>query len=182
MKKTVEFVKPAVILLIVAAIVALVLGLVDMMTRDTIARNAEEKKTRAMQAVLAADSYEELELPEGASSDIDAVYTAEGQGWVVQVTETGSQGAITMMVGVGEDLTCTGISVTQSSETAGLGAIASQASAAGDAFRGQFVGQVNPVAVTKDGGEINALTGATITSRAISNGVTSALVLCETLG
>ena len=179
MKKAIDFIKPAAILLAVAAAVALVLGLVDLLTRDTIERNAEEKTTQAMQAVLPAGSYEQLAYD--APSDIDAVYAAAGGGWVVQVTESGSQGTITLMVGVGADLTCTGISVTQSSETAGLGAIASQASAAGDTFRAQFVGQSGTVAVTKDGGEIDALTGATITSRAISNGVTAALALCETL-
>ncbi len=181
MKKFIDFVKPAVILLLVAAVVALVLGLVDMMTRDRIAEIAEQTMTNAMQSVLPADSYDELDVePDG---EVDAVYAAAGDaGWVVQVTEVGSQGTITMMVGVGSDLTCTGISVTDSSETAGLGAIASQASEAGDNFRAQFVGQSGTVAVTKDGGEINALTGATITSRAVSKGVTTALALCESLG
>ena len=180
MKKAVEFIKPAAILLAVAAAVALVLGLVDLLTRDTIAKNAEEKRTAAMQAVLPAGSYTPLAVAD--DGEINAVYAAEGLGWVVQVTESGSQGTVTLMVGVSADLTCTGISVTDSSETAGLGAIASQASAAGDAFRAQFVGQSGTVAVTKDGGQIDALTGATITSRAISKGVTAALALCGTLG
>ena len=180
MKKTVEFVKPAVVLLIVAAIVALVLGLVDLMTRDRIAAIAEQTMNDAMQAVLPADSYEDLNVED--NGEVNAVYAAAGGGWVVQVTETGSQGSITLMVGVTADLTCSGISVTDSAETAGLGAIAAQASTAGDNFRNQFVGQSGTVAVTKDGGTINALTGATITSRAISNGVTAALALCETLG
>ena len=182
MKKVIDFIKPAVILLLVAAVVALVLGLVDMMTRDRIADIAEQTKTNAMKAVLDAESYEPVDLGAEAPADVDEAYTAAGGGWVVQVTETGSQGAITLMVGVDADLACTGISVTSSSETAGLGAIASQQSAAGDAFRSQFVGQSGEVAVTKDGGTINALTGATITSRAISTGVTSAIALCETLG
>ena len=182
MKKIVDFVKPAAILLIVAAVVALVLGLVDMVTRDRIADIAEQTKTNAMQAVLPADSYEAVELGDEAPADIDEAYTAADGGWVVQVTETGSQGAVTMMVGVDKDLACTGISITKSSETAGLGAIASQQSDAGEAFRSQFVGQTGTVAVTKDGGTINALTGATITSRAVSTGVTAAIALCETLG
>ena len=177
MKKSLS-IMPAVILLAVAAVVALVLGLVNMMTVGRIEANQREKVEKAMQAVLPADNYEELTAPEG----IDAVYEAEGAGWVVQVTESGSQGNVTMMVGVDQDLACTGISVTESSETAGLGAIASQQSEAGDAFRAQFVGQSGTVAVTKDGGTIDALTGATITSRAISNGVTEALALCATLG
>ena len=182
MKKVIDFVKPAAILLLVAAVVALVLGMVDSVTRDRIAEIAEQTKTNAMQAVLPAASYEQIELGAETPADINEAYAAEGGGWVVQVTETGSQGAVTLMVGVDADLACTGISVTKSSETAGLGAIASQQSDAGEAFRSQFVGQSGTVAVTKDGGTINALTGATITSRAISTGVTSAIALCETLG
>lgn len=177
MKKSIS-IMPAMTLLAVAAAVALVLGLVNMLTAGTIANNQKEKVEKAMKTVLPADAYEELTAPEG----IDAVYEAKGAGWVVQVTESGSQGNVTMMVGVDQDLTCTGISVTESSETAGLGAIASQQSEAGDAFRSQFVGQSGTVAVTKDGGTIDALTGATITSRAISNGVSAALALCATLG
>ena len=180
MKKTVDFIKPAAVLLVVAAVVACVLGLVDMMTRDRIEAIRIETMNKAMQAVLPAESYEDLEVED--NGEINAVYAADVGGWVVQVTESGSQGTITLMVGVDADLTCTGISVTDSSETAGLGAIASQASDKGDAFRSQFVGQSGTVAVTKDGGEINALTGATITSRAISTGVTAALALCESLG
>ena len=180
MKKVIDFVKPAAILLIVAAVVALVLGLVDMMTRDRIAAIAEQTMTNAMQSVLPADSYEDLGVAD--NGEINAAYEAPGAGWVVQVTEVGSQGTVTLMVGVDTDLACTGISITDSSETAGLGAIASQQSAAGEAFRDQFIGQSGTVAVTKDGGQINALTGATITSRAVSKGVTAALALCETLG
>ena len=179
MKKAIDFVKPAAILLAVAAAVALVLGLVDLMTRSTIEENAEAKRVTAMQTVLPAGSYTDLAVED--NGEINAVYEAESLGWVVQVTESGSQGTVTMMVGVDENLTCTGISVTDSSETAGLGAIASQASEAGDNFRAQFVGQSGDVAVTKDGGEIDALTGATITSRALCDGVSAALDLCETL-
>ena len=178
MKKIVDFIKPAAILLLVAAVVALVLGGVNLLTEDTIARNNQEKVEKAMQAVLPAESYEQLEAPEG----IDALYEAADGGWVVQVTKSGSQGNVTMMVGVDESLACTGISITASSETAGLGAIASQQSNAGEAFRSQFVGQTGTVAVTKDGGTINALTGATITSRAVSAGVTAALDACASLG
>lgn len=181
MKNKNSFIMPALILLVVSAIVALILGLVNLMTESRIEAIAEQTKTNAMNAVLAADSYEPIELTD-APSDVDEAYAAAGGGWVVQVTETGSQGTVTLMVGVDPDLKCTGISVTDSSETAGLGAIASQASAAGDAFRSQFIGQSGTVAVTKDGGTINALTGATITSRAVSTGVTTALALCETFG
>ncbi len=167
------------VLLAVAAVVALVLGLVDRLTAGRIAQRQADKLNAAMQAVLYADSYVDLGY---AADDVNALYQAGDAGWVVEVTETGSQGEITMIVGVSTDYRCTGISITSSSETAGLGAIASQNSEKGEAFRAQFVGQTSPVAVTKSGGSIDAISGATITSSAVCKGVTAALDVCTALG
>ena len=172
--------KPGVILLIVAAVASLVLGGVNLMTEGRIEALATEKMTNAMQAVLPADSYADTGYAD--DGEVNAVYAASTGGWVAQVTESGSQGLITVMVGVKSDLTCSGISVIASSETAGLGAIASQASDKGDAFRAQFVGTSGTVAVTKEGGTIDAIAGATITSKAIARAVTAALDVCAGLG
>ena len=180
MNKTVSMFKPGVVLLLVACVAALVLGLVNSGTEGRIAEIAEATVKAAMQAVLPADNYEPADKAD--DGEVNAIYAAEGGGWVVQVTESGSQGLIVMMVGVGEDYACTGISVTESSETAGLGAIAGQASDKGDAFRAQFVGQTGEVQVTKDGGEIDAISGATITSKAVCRGVTAAIAACQALG
>lgn len=172
--------KPGVILLIVAACASLVLGGVNLMTEGRIERLAEEKMTTAMQTVLPSDSYTDTGYED--DGEINAIYAASSGGWVAQVTESGSQGLITLMVGVSPELTCTGISVTESSETAGLGAIASQASEKGEQFRAQFVGVSGTVAVTKEGGVIDAIAGATITSKAVSRAVTAALEACGNLG
>jgi len=172
--------KPGIVLLIVAAIASLVLGGVNLMTEGRIETLAEEKMTNAMQAVLPADSYADTGYAD--DGEVNAVYAASSGGWVAQVTESGSQGLITLMVGVSPQLSCTGISVTESSETAGLGAVASQASEKGEAFRAQFVGVSGTVAVTKEGGTIDAIAGATITSKAISRAVTAALDVCSGLG
>lgn len=173
-----NMIRLGIVLLAVAAVVALVLGLVNAVTAGPIARQQEEKLKAAMQTVLYCDNYVDL----GYSDDeINAMYDAEGAGWVVEVTEVGSQGEITMIVGVAYDYTCTGISITSSSETSGLGAIASQNSEKGEAFRAQFIGQSSPVAVTKSGGSIDAISGATITSAAVCKGVTAAIDACVTL-
>ena len=79
------------------------------------------------------------------------------------------------MVGVDNDGKVLGISVISHTETAGLGAVAAAATSAGESFRGQFVGVSGEVSVAKDGGQIDAITGATITSRAVCAGVQSAL-------
>ena len=99
-----------------------------------------------------------------------ALYQAGDAGWVVEVTPSGFGGTIDMMVGVGTDGVVTGVSIISMSETSGLGSNASR-----DTFRGQFVGASGSVAVTKDNGDIDALTGATITSRAVCDGVNAAL-------
>ena len=179
MNKTLQMFKPGLMLLMVAAVAALILGLVNLGTAGRIAAIAEQTMTNAMQAVLPAASYADT----GAEGDgeIKTIYAAEGGGWVVEVTESGSQGLITMMVGVNADYTCSGISITESSETAGLGAIAGQASEKGEAFRAQFVGQSGTVAVTKEGGTIDAISGATITSKAVCRGVTAAIAACQSL-
>lgn len=179
MSKTLQMFKPGLMLLLVAAAAALILGLVNLGTAGRIAAIAEQTMTNAMQAVLPAASYADTGAED--NGEIQAIYAAEGGGWVVEVTESGSQGLITMMVGVTADYTCSGISITESSETAGLGAIAGQASEKGEAFRAQFVGQSGTVAVTKEGGEIDAISGATITSKAVCRGVTAAIAACQSL-
>ena len=85
-------------------------------------------------------------------------------------------GNLDVMVGVGADGTCTGVSIISHAETSGLGANATK-----EDFRAQFVGKAN-VAVTKDGGDIAALTGATITSRAVCDGVNAAIEAAASVG
>ena len=181
MNKTYTMFKPGLMLLAVAAVAAFILGLVNFGTAGRIAAIAEETMNSAMQAVLPSDNgYGDTGYED--DGEIRAVYTAGNSGWVVEVTESGSQGLITMMVGVSSDYVCTGISITESSETAGLGAIAGQQSEKGEAFRAQFVGQSGTVAVTKEGGAIDAISGATITSKAVCRGVTAAIDACRSLG
>ncbi len=165
------------VLLVMAAAVALVLGLVNLLTAGRIAEIQAQTMQAAMQEVLPAAAYTEVADLSGSEA-VDAIYAAD-TGWVVQTTVSGSQGNITLMIGVDKTYTCTGISVTKHSETAGLGAVAGQAGEKGEAFRAQFIGQSGTVAVTKNGGSIDAIAGATITSSAICNAVTIALAACQ---
>ena len=175
-----KLVRLSLILLAVSAAVALVLGVVNLLTAQRIEELNNASAKAAMQTVLPADSYTELDYT-GAEDTVSSVYQAGAAGWVVEVTESGSQGTITLMVGVNADLTCSGISVTDSSETSGLGAVASQDSEKGNAFRAQFVGLSGLVSVTKDGGSVDAISGATVTSRAVCRAVSAALNACAEL-
>ena len=86
------------------------------------------------------------------------------------------------MVGIDNEGKVLGISVVSHTETAGLGAVSAAGTPAGIAFRDQFVGTSGSVSVTKDGGAMDAITGATITSRAICVGVNAALDCVAGLG
>ena len=113
---------------------------------------------------------------------VSTVYQGE-TGYAVEVTPTtGFNGAITMMVGIDNEGKVLGISVVTQTETAGLGAVAAATTSAGEAFRDQYVGLSGSVSVTKDGGEVEAITGATITSRAICDGVKAALACVANKG
>ena len=152
----------------ITLVVSALLGLVNAVTKEPIAE-ANAKKTReAMAAVLTFDDYSAVDVWQA---------TEAGQpcGYVMQVKPSGFGGTITLIVGVDPDGKCTGVSVVSHSETSGLGANAAAKTSVGEAFCGQFVGASGALAVTKDGGTIDALTGATVTSRAVTNGVSAAL-------
>ena len=170
------FAKLAGTLLLIAAVVAGLLGLVNHITADKIAAINEEKTAASMQEVLPADSYNEIAYT-GSDPTVVKVYEAVGAGYVVEVAPSGFGGTIDMVVGVGADGTVTGVAIINMSETSGLGANASK-----ESFRSQYVGKSGELAVSKDGGEIDALTGATITSRAVTRGVNSALAAAAELG
>ena len=116
-----------------------------------------------------------------ASGIVSKVYKG-ANGYALEVLPGGFDNTITMMVGVDFEGKVLGISVVSHTETAGLGAVAAAKTSAGESFRGQFEGTSGSVAVTKDGGELDAITGATITSRAICAGVNAALDCVAGLG
>jgi len=167
-------------LLLICGVVAGVLAGVNAITVDAIAANQARKTQQALQVVLpGVTGLEEVALT-GDTGSVTALY-ASGDNYAVQVAPVGFDGEITMMVGISGGKV-TGISVISHTETPGLGAVSAADNAKGEAFRGQFVGAEDTLAVNKDGGTIDALTGATITSRAVVAGVNAALDYIKTLG
>ena len=168
----------ALTLLIITSVVAAALAGVNSITAPAIAKLTAEKTQQAIEAVLPGGG-EEIEF---APADlVSKVYKGES-GYAIEVTPGGFDNTITMMVGVDTEGKVLGISIIKHTETAGLGAVAAAGTPAGEAFRGQFVGTSGSVAVTQDGGAMDAITGATITSRAICAGVNAALACAATLG
>ena len=168
----------ALTLLAITAVVAAALAGVNSITKPAIEKLTAEKTQAAIEAVLPGGG-EAVEFP--ATDLVSKVYASDA-GYAVEVTPGGFDNTITMMVGVDTEGKVLGISIIKHTETAGLGAVAAAGTPAGESFRGQFVGASGSVSVTKDGGTMDAITGATITSRAICVGVNAALECVANMG
>ena len=164
-------------LLLITGLVAAALAGVNAITKDAIAANQEKKTQDALAVVLpGVQGLEKVELT-GDAGIVSEVYS-DGENYAVKVLPSGFDGTITMMVGI-SDGKITGISVISHTETPGLGAVAAAQNAKGEAFRGQFVGQEGTLAV---GNQIDAMSGATITSNAVVTGVNAALSYVANMG
>ena len=170
MKTSAYVLKLGVTLFLITALVAAALAAVNMVTEPRIAEAKAEKLQNAISQVLPGGG-EKLDVP--VSGIVTNVYGSD-TGYAVEVQPAGFGGTITMMVGVSKDGEVLGISIVSHSETAGLGAVAAAKTTAGEAFRAGFAGLTGTAAVTKDGGTVDAITGATITSRAVCDGVNAA--------
>ena len=89
------------------------------------------------------------------------------------ISKDGYGGDIQLAVGVDTENRVTGVAILSINETAGLGMNAERD------LVPQYPGKNGRLKVTKDGGEIEAISGATITSRAVTNAVSAALYIAE---
>ena len=198
-KKEGGIVQLVVVLGLITFICALLLGVINGVTADKIAQNAVETRDAAMAEIIPDAEFEDMNtalsadevaaagvtLPAGrTAAQIDGVYKAtkdgEEVGYCVQVEPKGFGGNLTMIVGINADGTVAGAKVTSHAETPGLGA----KSQADPNWITQFAGQTadGQLKVAKDGGTINAITGATITSRGVCEAVTSAIAAAASMG
>ena len=187
-----KIVHDALILTAFTLVIGLILGIVYGITKGPIDEANKKAAQTAYQAVFAdastfaytdfdAAQAEELMTENGYSDEIDDVQVAEDAsgnplGYVITVTaKDGSQANITFSVGMANDGTVNGYSITSISETPGLGDKAKT-----EEFSGQFAGkQVDAFSVVKSApssdSEIEAISGATITSKAMTNGVNACI-------
>lgn len=190
-----KIIKNTLILTAITVVAGCLLGLVYEVTKAPIAAAQENAKQEAYRTVLAdAASFEtddSLDAEEAAGVLTEAGYTSdditevavaldqsgETMGYVITVTShEGYGGDIEVSVGILTDGTVKGIEMLSISETAGLGMKAKE-----DDFKDQFKDkQVEKFSYTKTGEDgddkIDALSGATITTNAVTNAVDSALV------
>jgi len=184
--------KDAMILLAITLVAGLVLGVVYKVTKEPIAQQEAKAKQEACQEVFAdAASFEAVEgfnketaylaiSEQYPNQDIDEAVKAldaSGQilGYVVTVTtREGYGGDIQFSVGIRNDGTVNGISILSIAETPGLGMNAEKV------LKPQFAGRtVEKFEYTKTGAsadnQVDAISGATITTNAIVNGVNAGL-------
>lgn len=175
---------------LITLVCAFLLGLVNQVTAPLIDKNTVKTRNEAMAEIIADAQFEELEVPEEISNPeeknevpITGAYLAtrdsERVGYCFEVKPSGFGGELSLIVGINLDETVAGVQVTSHAETPGLGAKAQT-----DAdWVAQFVGKAadGALAVSKDGGTIDAITGATITSRAVISGVNAAAAYAATL-
>ena len=189
-----EIIKPSIVLFLVCAIMTGALAYVNGVTEPIIDENSRIAEQESLKTVyndadnfLDAKTGEELKT-EGidVSDNIEKLYTAQkdGQsiGYVVSVFSSGYGGKLKILVGIDNDLNIKGISLVSHNETPGLGA-----NAANPKFTDQFLGKApqkefNVVKrVPNDDSEIQAITAATVTSKAVTKGVNEAVALVRSI-
>ena len=190
-----NIVKNTLILTSITVISGLLLGIVYDITKEPIAEAQENTKQEAFRSVLAdASSFETVEdfdasealslLKENGYTSDEITEIAEGIvgsgetiGYVINVmSHEAYDGDLEVSVGIAADGTVTGIEMLSISETAGLGMKADEAD-----FKDQFKDKkVEKFSYTKSGesgdDKIDAISGATITTNAVTNAVDSALI------
>lgn len=159
-------------LFIITAVAALVLALVNAVTADTIAEHAAAQRQAAMVSVApGADVFSELYSEDNTIDGITGAYNGTSfVGYCVEVSPNGFGGPISLMVGVDAGGSVTGVVILDHSETAGLGARADSPD-----FLNQYIDKSGTITVNTGDNAIDALTGATITSKAVTSGVNTAL-------
>jgi electron transport complex protein RnfG len=178
-----EILKLALALACFATVACVGLAFVYASTEERIAENQTAKLNAALRDIFGEDArFAEIDGPmTGAESAVTfgRAYRAEKgnalAGIALNVSVQGFNDTITALIGVGIDGKISGVRILRNTDTPGLGANASSSSYFVDkpantkTFYGQFAGMdAGSLKVKKDGGQVEAVTAATITSRAVS--------------
>ena len=161
-------------LTLVCLICAAVVGVAYAVTKGPIDAAARAKTTASIARVLPAFSATPQEGSVRVGQTDYKYYKVDGAGYAIISSTSGFGGLLTLMVGVAEDGTVHNTTVLSHSETPGLGAKC----ATDERFLSQFRGldpAATTLAVKKDGGDLDAITASTITSRAYALAVSNAV-------
>lgn len=192
-------IKLTVTLFVTCVVVAGALGLVNSVTEGPIAQINKEKTEAAMKMVVAdpdnSEFSDKLELTEemtaaataggGSVAEAYAVtVNGESDGYALKIVASGSQGNIEMMVGVDGEGTVTGVSIVDNSETAGIGSkvMDNEPLASGVPVLDQFQGKTAADMPLTVGSNVDAISGATVSTKGVTAGVNAALAVAAVMG
>jgi len=174
-----HIIKPALALFIIAAVTTTMLVYAFSLTKEPIANQRKKTQEKTMKAIFPyATAFREIVSEK--QGDIDKVFESSNGdvilGVVVELSPSGYSGNIQMMVGLSKTQNqIAGIRILKHTETPGLGAL----SVKEEFYRKYDNRRIEPLRVIRSGiagqNEIQAITGATITSRAITNAVNEAV-------
>lgn len=182
MKKAKEYLIPTLVLFVICFISALLLAITNDVTAPKIAENAIKTQQEAMSFVVPdADHFDE-ESTENEYGSCYKAYDADGNviGYAITATGKGGyDGDITLMVGLDAngavkelESGSAALSFLEESETPSVGGKLKKKVE----FLSQYIGLTGSAALTKNGGTVDAVTGATKTSQGITDAVNNALL------
>ncbi len=175
-----EIIKLGLILLVIASVAAAGLGVVNSVTKGPIAEQKRIADVKARQEVMAdADAFNTLEIAADAEIVLDVNEGTQAGtliGYTIKTAPNGYAGTVEILVGIDVNGVVTGIAIGDHSETPGFGSKAEEPE-----FKNQYkdkTADMNLVVIKSgnaSGEEIDSITGATITSRAVTDGVNAAI-------
>ena len=186
-------------LFVTCVVVAGLLGLVNSVTAGPIADINKAKTEEAMKAVVADPDNSTFSDALALSDEMTATALAGGgtlteayevqvggasAGHALKIVASGSQGNIEMMVGLDAAGAVTGVAVVKNSETAGIGSkvMENEPTATGVGVLDQFKGMSAANGALSVGKNVDAITGATVSTRGVTSGVNAALAVAGVLG
>ena len=173
-----DIIKPIAVLLAICVIIPLALALTNRVTKDKIAELDAKNSRETMANLIEADEFTENEFKDGETVFTYHTAAKDGEtvGYVFKTAEKGYGGDVSVMTAVNPDGTVKSVAILDvSGETPGLGQ-----NAAKESFYSQYAGKKSGISLLKNGAdseknEVNAVTGATITSTAVNRAVNKAL-------
>lgn len=177
-----DIIKPVAVLLAICIIIPLALSLTNKITKDKIAELDEKNSRETMADLIEADNFTECEFGENEFNYYTAVKDGNIIGYIFKTAEKGYGGDVSVMTAVNTDGTVKSVAILDvSNETPGLGQ-----NAAKESFYSQYADKKSGISLVKNGAEpdkneVNAVTGATITSTAVNKAVNTALKQFESV-
>ena len=169
-----DIIKPVGVLLAICIIIPLALSVTNKVTVKKIAELEAANSKKNMQSLIDADNFEECE--NGEITYYAAINGGKTAAYIFTESSKGYGGDVSVMTAIKPDGTVAGVAILDvSGETPGLGQ-----NAAKESFFSQYIGLKKGVSVLKNGAkaennEVDAVTGATITSTAVTRAVNKAL-------